>query len=81
MTAPSPLGSQAAATVSFTATLAGLLEVPHHVQGEEAVRAKLKAKLDLLPQVWQTRIGALLNLGRTAHERSHVVSSIRRDTR
>lgn len=76
MTAPSPLGSQAAATVSFTATLAGLLEVPHHVQGEEAVRAKLKAKLELLPQVWQTRIGALLNLGRTAHERSHVVSSI-----
>lgn len=76
MTATSPRGSHATATATFTTTLAGLLEVPQHAKGEDEVRAKLKAKLDLLPSAWQTRIGALLNLGRRAHERSHVVSSI-----
>lgn len=76
MTATSPLGPQAMATVSFTTTLAGLLEVPRHLKVEDEVRAKLKAKLDLLPNAWQNRIGALLNLGRKAHERSQAVNCI-----
>jgi len=74
--ATSSLGSRTTATLSFTTTLAGLLEIPRHLKREDEVRAKLKAKLDLLPNAWQNRIGALLNLGRKAHERSHVVSSI-----
>jgi len=76
VSATSALGSQAPATVSFTTTLASLLEIPRHLKGEDEVRTKLKAKLELLPNAWQNRIGALLNLGRKAHERSHVVSSI-----
>ena len=76
MTAASPLGSQANGAVGFAATLTGLLEVAHRAEGDDEVQAMLKAKLDLLPKAWQAKIGALLNLGRKVHERSHVVTSI-----
>lgn len=76
MTAKRSPGSKGTAAGGFATMLTGLLEVPQTMEGDDEVRSMLKAKLDQLPKAWQARIGALLNSGRKAYERSHVVSSI-----
>ena len=72
----SPAAKPAATPDAFSTVLMGILELPQHVTGDDNVRTVLKAQLDRLPQPWRDKIGVLLNLGRSVHERSHVESSV-----
>lgn len=63
----------------FAAVLTGIFELPRRVSDNEEVRASLKARLERLPSSWAARLGKLLNLGRAAHERDSVYSSVPAD--
>ena len=56
--------------------LANILEIPKHLGDEDNVRKMLKAQLDRVPSAWRDKIGVLLNLGREAHEKYSLCTSL-----